>query len=461
MANGIVNSAGTILALVAALLVLVVVFRIAAAGWYRLRQKGRLPLIVHEVDSEDGSTIATTPGANGELPPRQQEQHASENRAISAMLRAYIAEDVQGTHLVVPGTAAVVTPTIPAQAARSTDRWLSTVLFLTVAQQPAYHIILNRLPTLPGNCRVAVQLIKKPGYRIITAGTFSAESAEKIVSRIGGHCVQAVQQQKHALRRVPRWEHWADRGGYGVFREALADQRDAPAKAIIGYEKAGSLSLGNVTVALRRAEMCEQKLDYSGAVEIYRYTHELWPESIETMYRYAAACSNARDTLVGGRENAKELLCKIEDTLRLSSLIRRWIVTWLPNRCNPGERRYWLSWFRPSRNSHIPLVTRRSKRRDYLFAVAVAREVINIGVICRSVEARPQSKARSKASEVTESFERVTRWVGCGRIGWLAHYNAACFSACVQACIKYMYPKCMYPAAGMYPHGVRNALIAP
>ncbi len=438
MIDMIINIVTPILALASILVFAAIFARVMTSLWYRLSQRGRLPLIVHDIDvGQTPEPIQSDTIVNEEdvASPFEGVAGREDYRSLTAMLRAYIAEDVQGARLVAPGSANIVTPTIPAETPSSTEGWLSTVILLAAAGQPAYHVMMDRLPT-PDGYKVAVQLVRRPGNRIVAAQSFHARTSSDLVSAVGGYCVQHVQQQKHALRRTPRWEHWANRGGYQVFRDALANQLEASvidvdaltSKAILGYERAGRKSLGNVTVVLRRAGIYEQKRDYLGAIEIYRYCHQLWPESIETTYRYAAACSNARSASVGNSTDASLLLNEIQAALSIPCLFRRWALTWFPNRWNVGERSYWFSWLRPWRSPYIPIICRRSKRRDFLSAVAIGREV----VVVASAVGKPIPE-RMRPTEVASSVERVRTYASRRRIGWLAHYNAACFYA---LCLK-------------------------
>lgn len=393
--------------------------RAGSALWHRIRSRGRLPIIVRAVES---------PGLSPAAGSRDSFLMAT------SMLKAYIAEDVRGAWIIAPGTPSMATPDIPAEAPRSVDGWAAALYALAVSARPAYHIVLMELPASTG-IKVAVQLVRQPGNTIIAARTFDcaglddreAELAE-LVFVVGGFCVEQVQQQHPVLYRTPRWQHWAGRGGYSMFRRGLSmEQRGATNEALERYQEASSLSLGNVTLALRRANLLEREHRHAEAMEIYDRCQRLWPESIEAAYRYSAVCSNARVAPHADYRKAEELLATIRRSLRVRALVLRWCRARLPGRANAGERAYWASWFRPWR-SQGQMVSRRSKRRAYLCATRISQEIV-------SLAGGMQDGAEAWRLAFEQGFQAVGRELSRRRIGWLAHYNGACYySLCIELC---------------------------
>jgi tetratricopeptide (TPR) repeat protein len=392
--------------------------RAGSAVWHRIRSRGRLPLIVRAVES---------PG----LSPTTESRDSF--LMVTSMLKAYIAEDVRGAWVIAPGTSNMATPDIPAEAPRSVDGWAAALYTLAVSARPAYHIVLMELPSSAG-IKVSAQIVRQPGNAIIAARTFECADLEdrkaeleELVFDVGGFCVEQVQQQYPVLYRTPRWEHWANRGGYSAFRRGLSmEQRGATDQALARYQEASSLSLGNVTLALRRANLLEREHRHAEAIEIYDRCQRLWPESIEAAYRYSAACSNARVAPYADYRKAAELLAAIRRSLRVRVLVFRWFRARLPGRSNAGERAYWAAWFRPMR-SQGRVVSRRSKRRAYLCATRLSQEIIRLA-------GRLQAAGDEVPRPAIEDSERtVGRVLSRRRIGWLAHYNGACFySLCIE-----------------------------
>ncbi|HEX5406290.1 MAG TPA: hypothetical protein VFX16_28780 [Pseudonocardiaceae bacterium] len=362
-----------------------------------------------------------------------EEDQQSFSDIFIGMMRAYIAEDIQYVWTLVPGAPRLSTPEIPAESPGSTGNWLTSIRSIIFVPPRTYRIVVTRLESEP--LRVAVQVLKKPGNGVIAAATFQAITTDELVTKVGGYCVEQVQQQRRILRRTPRWEQWANRGGYAHFREALVLERTGDQKkALEKYRMAGSLSLGNVTIALRRASILEQQKRHVEAIQVYHYTQILWPESIESTYRYAAACSNLRDPTLQSYVEANRSLEEIRQRLRRHALTGLYLRTWLPNRRNSGERAYWLSWLRPWRFEHIGPFTRRTKRRDFSYAIDVAVHVVAIVEHTQAKKLPNQGKLPDTRSiSLQHHLTAVQRLLSHKRIGWLAHYNGACFySLCSQ-----------------------------
>lgn len=374
--------------------------RVVVSLWHRLRTRSRPPIIVeavrHGFDDEAGV-----------LEP------------FVDMLRTYIAEDVHGVWTHVPGAPNLATPDIPTEAPTTFDGWLGNLHRITAAKRPGFYVTVAQLPS--DDVRISVQIIRNPGRHFIGARTFEATQLNDVVFAAGGYCVERVQQQHKILRRTPRWEQWANRGGYDRFRQGLhAEQHGDTTQALKLYDLAGTLSLGNVTLALRRAGILEQQQRQLEAIQVYYYCQTLWPESIEATYRYAATCSNLRDVSGRGYRNALDALRSIQNSLRYRRIAQKWLGSILSRRRNAGERRYWANWLRSWTNpTGIPF-SRRSKRRSFLYAVKVALHVV-------ALSAAAVTPARS--GSFAEQYERVGALLRRKRIGWLAHYNGACYYA--------------------------------
>lgn len=388
--------------------------------WQRIRPRAPYAIVVEAIDPSMSVL-------------QSDADHPFSNDVFIGMMRAYIAEDIQYVWTLVPGAPRLSTPEIPAESPGPRANWLTSVRSIIFVPPQTYHIVVTRLESEP--LRVAVQVLRKPGNGVIAAATFQAATTDELVAKVGGYCVEQVQQQRRILRRTPRWEQWANRGGYSHFREGLLLERTGDQeKALEKYCLAGSLSLGNVTIALRRASILEQQRRHVEAIQIYHYTQMLWPESIESTYRYAAACSNLRDPTLQSYVEASHSLEEIQQRLKLRALIRQYVRAWLPNRRNSGERAYWLSWLQPWRSEHIGLLTRRTKRRDFSYAINVAIHIV--AIVEHTQATRPISPSKSYSTKSVSPQQHLTavqRLLSRKRIGWLAHYNGACFySLCSQ-----------------------------
>ncbi|GAB2813211.1 hypothetical protein [Streptomyces daliensis] len=259
------------------------------------------------------------------------------------------------------------------------------------------------------------------------------------------------------------------------------------AAALRAFADAAEYSPGNLTLRLHQAALHERvgsyrPKEYAKAIDIYQRCTELWPGHIETAYRTAIAYSRGSTPVRRGSprlsENEMERLHDtanrhfddLERRLRRRALARCWARTVVPGgRWNPGERRYWSSWLTP-----LPLPARRSRRSTFRGAIVIARAGHTMGGALRTPDDSP--RLREIQREVETAFERVARQVMSGSrgpghlrllypqrghslrggvhdaawhatplpgrptsrfwgplrrpgVGWLAHYNAACFLA--------------------------------
>ncbi|WP_406631835.1 tetratricopeptide repeat protein [Amycolatopsis sp. WGS_07] len=429
--SSVVSAITQAAALAFVLLLLSGILHASSRVWHQVRSRGVYPVIVHQMNellddqevrkASDNSTDAA-PEDENELPRKRL------GRTIGATLTAYIAEDVQGIWAVTPGLPNVSTPTIPAETPKSADGWISALFELASSPRPAYHIMTTQLAASSG-FRVAVQVSKTPGNSILAARTFACSSIDDLVFEIGGFCVECIQREPRIMRRTPRWIQWNKRSGYATFRRALSKEQIGRADdALELYQDACSKSLGNLTLTLRKASLLEQRREYLSSVHIYRRSHELWPEHIETLYRYAATIANNRI----GNIDVAEIHDLLVRKLRRRSIALHWAKTWLPNNRNLGERTYWRSWFRPAMGGCPGFFHGRSKRADYLYAVRVLRQTL---IILRVLDGEMSnfSHARPCDTDAQEAFRQVHKILERRRIGWLARYAGACFySICMQ-----------------------------
>ncbi len=396
-----------VLVLAGSLALLAIGTRVASGLLIRLRQRGRLPIIVHAADA-------------GGVPVGD---------AMTSGLRTFLAEDIQRIRALVPGGSGVVTPSIPAQTPPLDATWTSAIFRFAFSEGPAFHVFTQVRRAAEGtDGHVDVQVVRRPGDRIVNARSFALHDGA--IADIGAFCVQTVQSNRRVLGQTPRWEHWAGRGGYRIFRSALVcEQRGDLSGAVELYREAGTLSIGNVTISLRLASILERLGRYPEALREYRLCHELWPESLETAYRHAAALSNSRGAASAAA--AAQVFSALERSLRLRSIASRYVRTLRPSRWNSGERAYWAGWLRPRRTASAA-PARRSRRRDLRCAVAIARRVASLRSLIDASSAGPPDGAA-----ITGLVAEVAALRRRRRLGWLAHYNAACFySTCLEVSLE-------------------------
>jgi tetratricopeptide (TPR) repeat protein len=181
----------------------------------------------------------------------------------------------------------------------------------------------------------------------------------------------------------------------------------------------------------------------------------------------SAEGSGARPTPTGdGARGARAGVEGIRHSLRRIDIVRNWLRTWHPKRYNPGERGYWLSWFLPW-NPRAPLTSLRTKRTEFLAAIEVAEQVFQLRTLLDGDSAGDPPSPRKLFDGVaqrvigrdtygamwllhpeqmgkdgpTNGDKHKSAWHEVdgydarpkpaqgpkARIGWLAHYNAACF----------------------------------
>lgn len=207
---------------------------------------------------------------------------------------------------------------------------------------------------------------------------------------------------------------------------------------------------------------------YEDAIFQYVNCKKLWPERIEISYRLAIVISNNSDFKRGYRASEEmSLLNDLERDLRLRSLLANMCRTLMPLQGNIGERIHWMTWLRPKWSC----TTDHRQRSHYRAAIQVSRTILQLKRIRREMALRgeaPTLDDRRAVDDILENFAKEfsrkwprrptrvnvflpqeTRTAFKGyrqckiyehptftrhfegrtrrrRIGWLAHFNAAC-----------------------------------
>jgi tetratricopeptide (TPR) repeat protein len=284
---------------------------------------------------------------------------------------------------------------------------------------------------------------------------------------VGGYSMERLQLEPGFLRRTPRWELWGSRGGYNLFRRAVMYQEEGQfAKAHQTYEQASGLSLGNVRIATYRASLFELEGKYAEAIVLYDAVHCLWKKNIEVLYRASSVRVNRvheilarspaligpaglQDRLLdhaqreqelasGNRENLPEVLVLMAEAQRIMArgkadlhypeVLWRWLKTWLPRRRDIGERIYWASWLRRDNFRQPLMLLRRSKRYEYTSAMRVAEEANRIlrFLVERKIQ-QEEPAFEVSPFDIDDSSKAVIMLIRKKRLGWLAHWTAACY----------------------------------
>jgi hypothetical protein len=227
------------------------------------------------------------------------------------------------------------------------------------------------------------------------------------------------------------------------------------ARAAEHFRRASLADLANLLPRQAEAAILELLGDHETARLIYQSCHELWPEQVEQLYRLTVyhVRGPAHDR-AGSNEPSRHNVYLHEATrqLRWFRLARHWLGTWLPWQWAPGERRYWVSWLRPS-HPQAPRWSWPTRRREFLVALRVTQLSLRLmghvpdtaqrrmkpeqvrretdrllAELTRHVAERPWPRTPTatkhqsrRTSRPHASQHRATR-----RVGWLAHYNAAC-----------------------------------
>jgi tetratricopeptide (TPR) repeat protein len=443
-----------IVALAGVLLALALLTRLLSGLWFRWRARDGVPMVVYAI--VDDAANEESDGGDTSRTPAEKAESDRLSRELVARIVTYIAEDAPGP--LAPGVEPAGAhegggpqhpPVTPTEAPDTTAAWVAALTWLALARRPAYEVRLVPLARVrpdvatKGKQSVAVEIAT--GGRVVAAKVITGED---IVAEVGCYCIQQVSNQPDYLRRTPRWERWsADGRGYWEYRRGLALQRKGELeKARDCFQRSSLAEPANLLPRLFHASLLEALGQPAQAVKIYEMCRELWPEYIETNYRLAAAYPEgaARQAAAEMPAPAKNALSKLEKQLTVSALAAQWLKTWRPSRWSPAERRYWAGWFRPW-HGRESLLSGHTKRREFLAATTVAYAVIKLRR--RVSELGAKGRIGDPYPDVAKVIgDEAGRWSGTRllapervgragskppalkqRIGWLAHYNAACF----------------------------------
>jgi tetratricopeptide (TPR) repeat protein len=441
------------LALPAALLVLALALRSGRVLWYRLRQGGFPPIVIHAADD-------------------------TESRAFAVQLSEFLTQETPGPAVIIPPGSGTPPPPVPVEQLSGRSGWVAALVRIVLSREPAFDVYVEcpeqaRTGSLPSEYRAIVRVTRVPGNRVLAADHLHDTQPARVVHAAGCRVIHSIRQEPAALRHTPRWERWSpDISGYSAYRRALDDERqDDSDGALEEYDLALRYEPANFLINVGKAALLEVEGRFKNASEVYRTCNELWPEHVETAYRLSASYANA-----GDYDASESALESIRLRLQPRSLWKERGKTWYLTRWNLGERRYWRSWSR----KHPPILGPRksSNRHHLLVAVQVAEQVREIGRIARSHEIREVTIDHL----ITKMAELITEWASDSpykilfhpellveglpavehpaghdrswhnkndddnlvilpqvlarsprllrprkQMGWLAHYNAACF----------------------------------
>ena len=425
------------------LLVTLLLVRVISYVWYVFLNRRPLPIVVYDVTSGTKS-IDSTP-----ILEANHDQGINSWEHLPVLVRNYISIDPPLSRQLAPGVTGTTSPAIAAATPTASQfSWTTALVNLALPQkQAAYNIYITPSPGHPDQQCANVQIVKTPEQWIKAAKPFKAGNLDELAALIGGFCMECVQLQPEFLRRTPRWEHWGSRGGYGAFRRAVARQEDKDFSAAqAAYEKASGLAPGNIRLGEHRASLYEIEGKYQEATLLYDALHCLWKKNIEVLYRSSATRVNrAQELLLAHATRASQISaepaantnhapgegrCLIEEAqgileetrknLHFLRVLKMWLKTWLPRHRDIGERRYWASWLQRDKFRQPLMLLRRSKRYEYVSAVKVT-------LLANEILAFLLSENLKKPFAIEQSVDSLTRLIKKKRIGWLAHWVAACY----------------------------------
>lgn len=466
----IVDAITVPLILAVCLVIVVAITRSLSFLWYRVRQRGRRPLVI-KTGGEKGA--------------------AGRSAKLDSRLLAYLSDDVGGGYVIAPGGGGAATPRVTAEALEPADSWVARLLRMAIAPEPSYQVEvawpLDSETEAEQNAVVHISGV--PGDRVLASASFDG-SPDELVENIGCFSITFLRSRRRLLSHTPRWERWSqDIGGYRAYRNGLEHQRRGmriPSleesmpeyrKALSRFQEAARVEPANLLVQLHRAALLELMGEYRDAADTYQRCHALWPESIETAYRLGNALKNMPDGVTyAGR---LQYLGAMKAQLSRRSLLKAWLRTLRPWRWNPGERHYWRTWLQ------LRLPGRVSKRATYLHGVAIGvllaelshlrshdhdsvgvgrREMTKLmdrfaGEILRPGKAPTLARLLHPEIRKPGTAEHDHAWhtevsggvswaaaTNLGRdhrtdIGWLASYNAACFFSLASKLTKKQLPE--------------------
>ncbi|GAA2341356.1 hypothetical protein [Dactylosporangium salmoneum] len=387
-----------------------------------------------------------------------------------------------------PGSMRTVSPPpTPPAAGMPTIAWLWYLLrwLFSGGQRPAFEVHLDLLNSGETDrvVAVAVSIIRRPGARLVAAHTYSGD-AKTIIREIGSFCLQQVRQQRAVRKRTPPWEQWGSPHAYELYREGLVEktrwidtraaERDATdhkiARALDHFNAAARRDQSNALPRLAAAALYEMVGDYSPAISYYAFCRDQWPVIFEAAYRLLTTMHRADLPSDEFRRLAEQLHADILMDLRLPSMLKRWL------RADAGTRIYLRSlmrqpahsapWFRgPDRRHQYRSATeaallsllmwdnarrahdsadpdvRAHVRRDVekLFARLATLHGLPVDQAVQTLLHPGQPAPANRDGRPEHSPEQHTAMIGGinyaldkhqGKaIGWMAHYNTACFLA--------------------------------
>lgn len=454
------------------LVIVVAITRSLSFLWYRVRQRGRRPLVI-KIGGERGAAA-----------------YSAKHDQLDSKLLAYLSEDVGGGYVIAPGGGGAAAPRVTAEALEPADSWVARLLRMAIAPEPSYHVEVTWPIDSPTETEqnAVVHISGVPGDRVLASASF-AGSPDDLVENIGCFSITFLRSRRRVLSHTPRWERWSqDIAGYRAYRNGLEHQRRGmriPSlnesmpeyrKALSRFQEAARLEPANLLVQLHRAALLELMGKYGDAADTYQRCRALWPESIETAYRLGNALKNIPDGIT--YDERLQHLGTMKAQLSLRNLLKAWLRTVRPWRWNPGERHYWRTWLQ------FRLPGRVSKRTTYLHAVTIgellvelshltshhcsvgagrrqmtklmdrfACEILRKGkapMLARLLhpEIRKQGTAQHDHAWHTEVSGGVALAAATYRgrdhrtnIGWLASYNAACFFSLASELTKKQLPE--------------------
>lgn len=431
------------------LAVFIAITHTASFIWYGIQQRGRRPLVIRL-----GERMGDAREGAGYL-------------ALDGQLLAYLAADGHGDFVIAPGAGGRAAPGISTEALVPIDGWTGALIRFAFTREPAY--VVDVAWTHHNNatqCQAVVRISRVPGDRVVASGTFAGQDYENLVKIVGCFCINFFQRQPRVQRRTPRWERWSDDiSGYRAYRDGLQYQLNGMGDyqtALDRFNEAAGIEPGNLLVQLHRAALLEFTAKYDKAVDIYQKCNTLWPGHIETGYRLRNALKNLPGP---NHDELLQHLRSLAEQLTLNNLVVAWLLTFRLWQWNSGERRYWRSWLQPW------LPGRVTKRAAY-------RNAVNIGELITELSSSLEQHAGAAqvanimdrfTNEVRGKSKKMSREPCFGRLlypeqghreapgfthnhafhmrsvndvariepryarerrrkmGWLAHFNAACF----------------------------------
>ncbi|MGW0764784.1 hypothetical protein [Streptomyces sp. NPDC002676] len=432
-----------------------------------------------------GGNIPVVVQVSGSLPNNgsQADERAEE---LAACVKRYISGDVQIPTISSPGGLRPSTPPVPSGTSESPEGAIATLISKAASDEPQYEVFLTptqRLdddtPTLPWHS-IGIEIIRKPKGRLIAAHIVERPKEEELVEEIGSYCLHKIRGQRKFLNNIPRWDSWGNKSeAYKEYRRGvgLQDQEEYE-EALKSYMQGISLAPGNLALRSAKAQLHElmgnelavtdgraAQEHYLKAISEYEACRDIWPESVEVGYRMAIAIANWIDIPESDEDEhwvkreAKILSELREERLLWRKIFVKRICASRPGYRNAGERFYWKSWNKRRVVSHR-LTT---ERKRYLKTIEISETVMRLKALKRRYEKirripTPAMALAAINAELWKLIDEMLHHIGGRRvlsgkcrlivndfqsasftrknykrlahrrgIGWIAHYNSACF----------------------------------